>query len=188
MEKAFGDYNYFAVGADWRRYMFLRPTSLAFRVMYRWRFGHSDLLNTLSPLYLAYPWYVRGYNGNLFSRYDPEGITNIDQMQGDQMALVSAEWRIPFTGPYRLALIRSNMLLTEIALFTDAGVAWAQNTLPTFAWHPTSREQHIPFVSSGISLRVNLFGMIVLEPYIAVPYQLGGFKSINWGMNFLPGW
>ncbi len=188
VEKAFGDYNYFAVGADWRRYMFLRPTSLAFRVMYRGRFGHSDLLNTLSPLYLAYPWYVRGYNGNLFSRYDPEGITNIDQMQGDQMALVSAEWRIPFTGPHRLALIRSNMLLTEIALFTDAGVAWAQNTLPTFAWHPTSREQHIPFVSSGISLRVNLFGMIVLEPYIAVPYQLGGFKSINWGMNFLPGW
>lgn len=188
VEKAFGDYDYFAVGADWRRYLFLRPTSIAFRAMYRGRFGRSDLLNYLSPLYLAYPWYVRGYNGNLFTAYDPSGVTNIDQMQGDQMALLSLEWRIPFTGPRRLSLISSNMILTELALFTDAGVAWEQNSRPTFAWHPTSHEQHIPFVSSGISLRVNLFGMIVLEPYVAIPYQLGGFRSINWGMNFLPGW
>lgn len=187
-EKTFGDYDYFALGADLRKYIFRRPLCVAMRAMYKGRFGRSDLLNLLSPLYLAYPWYVRGYNGNLFSRYDPSGITNIDQMQGNQMALLSAELRIPLTGPARLALIGSNKLFTELALFTDAGMAWSQDGPPTLAWHPTSHEQHIPFVSSGISLRVNLFGMIVLEPYLAVPYQLGGLRSLNFGLNFLPGW
>lgn len=187
-EKAFGDYNYFALGADLRKYIFRRPLCVAMRAMYKGRFGRSDLLNLLSPLYLAYPWYVRGYNGNLFSRYDPTGTTNIDQMQGNQMALLSAELRIPLTGPARLALIGSNKLFTELALFTDAGLAWSHDGPPTLAWHPTSREQHIPFVSSGISLRVNLFGMIVLEPYLAVPFQLGGLQSLNFGLNFLPGW
>ncbi|MBQ9470420.1 MAG: PD40 domain-containing protein [Bacteroidales bacterium] len=187
-EKAFGDYDYVALGADLRRYIFRRPLCFAMRAMYKGRFGRSELLNLLSPIYLAYPWYVRGYSGSQFNRYDPSGITNIDQMQGNQMVLLSAELRIPFTGPARLALIGTNKLFTELALFTDAGMAWSADGPPTMAWHPSSREQHIPFVSSGISLRVNLFGMIVLEPYLAVPYQLGGLKSLNFGLNFLPGW
>lgn len=187
-EKAFLDYNYYSAIVDLRKYFFVKPYSFAIRGLYQGRFGNSVVQNELYPLYLAYPWYVRGYDSNLFDDYDPTGTTNINQLYGSQMALASVEFRIPFTGPQRLALIKSNVLYTELALFTDAGIAWTQDEGPTIAWHPDNQDQHIPFVSSGISLRINLFGMIVLEPYIAVPYQIGGFKAINWGFNFMPGW
>jgi hypothetical protein len=43
-------------------------------------------------------------------------------------------------------------------------------------------------LSSGISLRVNVFGYLILEPFYAVPWQNGGFKNANFGLNFVPGW
>lgn len=187
-EKTFLTYNYNSFVVDMRKYFYIKPISIAARGMYQGRFGNSVVQNEIYPLYLAYPWYIRGYDTRLFNEYDPTGTTNINQLYGNQMALINLEVRIPFTGPKRFALIKSNMLFTELAIFTDAGIAWTKDNMPTLAWHPSHKEQRIPFVSSGISLRINLFGMIVLEPYIAVPYQIGGFSAINWGMNFMPGW
>src|SRR5215204_3758096 len=43
-------------------------------------------------------------------------------------------------------------------------------------------------LSSGISLRVNLFGYLILEPYYAIPWQNGGLKNASFGFNFTPGW
>jgi hypothetical protein len=34
---------------------------------------------------------------------------------------------------------------------------------------------------------VNLFGYLILEPYVAVPWQNGGFSNTNFGLNFIPG-
>lgn len=187
-EKAILDYDYYSAMVDLRKYFFIKPYSIAIRGMYQGRYGNSVVEDELYPLYLAYPWYVRGYDSNLFDDYDPTGKTNINQLYGSQMALASIEFRIPFTGPKRLALIKSNALYTELAIFTDAGIAWTDEHGPTLSWHPDNENQRIPFVSSGISLRINLFGMIVLEPYVAVPYQIGGFNAINWGFNFMPGW
>ncbi len=45
-----------------------------------------------------------------------------------------------------------------------------------------------PVVSTGASLRINLFGYLVLEPYYAFPLQNGGFRNGQFGLNFVPGW
>jgi len=45
-----------------------------------------------------------------------------------------------------------------------------------------------PMMSSGISLRINVFGVMVLEPYYAIPLKKEGLKYGNFGLNFLPGW
>ena len=156
--------------------------------MYYGRYGTSIENSVLYPLYIGYPWYVRGYDSNVFIDYGQSGTTSIDQLTGDQMVVTNFEVRVPFTGPERLTLIKSGAFYTELALFADAGIAWSKGYPPSLKWKPTSLNDRTPFVSAGLSIRINLFGMMVLEPYYAIPFQLGGFKSANWGINFLPGW
>ncbi|BDX38956.1 peptidase S9 [Tenuifilaceae bacterium CYCD] len=187
-DRTFGDYNYWGGLVDIRKYIFVKPVSFAMRGIYYGRFGNAVSDSLLYPLYIGYPWYVRGYDSNAFIDYDQSGNVNIDQLTGDQMAIVNFEIRLPFTGPHRLAVFKSSAFYTELAVFADAGIAWTKDYKPTLKWSPENSNQRIPFVSTGISFRINLFGMLVLEPYYAIPFQLGGFKSANWGINFLPGW
>ena len=95
---------------------------------------------------------------------------------------------MPFTGPERLTPIKSKFLYSELALFADAGLAWFDRETVHFKWKPENINERIPVVSAGVSLRVNLFGMMILEPFYAVPFQLGGFKAATFGLNFTPGW
>src|SRR5215203_2802921 len=44
-----------------------------------------------------------------------------------------------------------------------------------------------PVLSSGVSLRLNLFGYLVIEPYYAIPWQNGGLRNATFGINLLPG-
>jgi len=37
-------------------------------------------------------------------------------------------------------------------------------------------------------LRINLFGALILEPYLAFPFHTRGIQEGVWGLNFLPGW
>ena len=187
-DRTLGDYNYWGGLIDIRKYIFVKPLSFAMRGIYYGRFGTSIADNILYPLYIGYPWYVRGYDSNAFMDYNQTGNVNINQLTGNQMAIVNFEIRLPFTGPERLTVFKSGAFFTELALFADAGIAWTKEYKPTLKWTPDNINQRIPFVSTGLSLRINLFGMLVLEPYYAIPFQLGGFKSANWGINFLPGW
>lgn len=43
-----------------------------------------------------------------------------------------------------------------------------------------------PLMSIGASLRVNLFGQIILEPFYAIPLSKG--VNSSFGLNILPGW
>lgn len=188
IDKTLGDMSYWGGLIDLRKYIFVKPFSFAMRGIYYGRFNISDSDTLIYPLYIGYPWYVRGYDSNAFINYDRTGSINIDQLTGDQMAVVNFEIRLPFTGPARLTVIKSGAFFTELALFADAGIAWTKDSPPSLRWKPNSSNQRTPFVSTGLSLRINLFGMLVLEPYYAIPLQLGGFESANWGINFLPGW
>lgn len=187
-DKTLGDYNYQGGLVDLRKYFFIKPISIAMRGMYYGRFGLTADSSAIYPLYIGYPWYIRGYDSNVFYDERNTGLVNINQLMGDQMAVVNFEIRIPFTGPERLTLIKSKAFYTELAIFTDAGIAWTSKNGPKLKWKPDTVNDHIPFVSTGVSIRINLFGMMVLEPYYAIPYQLGGFKAAGWGINFLPGW
>jgi outer membrane protein assembly factor BamA len=141
---------------------------------------------------LGYPWYIRGYDFNTFSstKYTPKDTlsANYNDLFGSKIAVVNFEIRIPLSGPKKIALIKSNFLLTDFDIFCDAGISWTNNTTPIFSWTRTNLNQRMPLVSAGASLRINVLGALVLEPYYAFPFQYGGFKNPIFGINFLPGW
>jgi hypothetical protein len=70
-------------------------------------------------------------------------------------------------------------------LFTDAGVAWDPDS-PTLEWS-RSGSARVPVVSSGVSARFNILGILILETYYAYPWQRPG-KGWHWGFQLAPGW
>ena len=95
------------------------------------------------------------------------------------------ELRIPFTGPEQLSLIKSKFLFTDLNLFVDGGLAW--RSFDQFQSNSeTGVSEVLPVFSVGASVRVNLFGAMILEPYYAIPLQEG--LRGNFGLNFIPGW
>jgi len=129
---------------------------------------------------------VRGYDSrNIYE--DENGQTsdfNIDNLVGTRMFVGNLEFRIPFTGPEQLALIKSRYLGSDLNIFFDAGLAWDDVNKPF--WQNSGQRE--PVFSTGISARVNVLGYIVLEPYYAFPLQNGGFKNGSFGLNITPGW
>lgn len=178
-----GTYNFFSTLVDYRKYFFAKPVTFAFRFFNSNRLGKDA--NVFTPEYLGYPWLIRGYDGS--SGSEASNLT-IDQMVGTRMVVSNAEIRIPFTGPRRLSLIKSKFLFTDLAFFADAGLIWDKEHNPELKWQSSSVNERIPLISVGASLRINLFGYIIIEPYYAVPFQNGGWENANFGLNFVPGW
>ena len=172
---------------DYRKYFFLKPITFAFRFYNYNRFGPDAESGRIAPLYLGYTYLIRGYDETSGSNYDPSMLT-IDQLAGSKLLVTNAEIRIPLTGPRKLSLIKSRYFLTDVAVFLDGGMVWDSKHHPVLKWQATSSEDRIPVFSSGLSLRVNIFGYMVIEPYYAVPFQNGGFQNASFGINFIPGW
>ncbi|RZL38079.1 MAG: tolB protein precursor, partial [Pedobacter sp.] len=168
----------------------------------------------VGALFVGYPYFIRGYEANSLYRSQNQGGFDINQLSGSKIAVFNFEVRLPFTGPKKLAQIPSRFLISDLNLFVDAGLAWNENSKVKFSGQPTyqivnvldnqgnpifddqgapvttaTTNERVPAVSLGISLRVNLFGALILEPYYAIPFQrkdLGG-KGV-FGLNFAPGW
>ncbi len=191
VDKTYGSFDFYGALVDVRKYIYRKPFSFAMRGYYQGRFG-KDSENTLYPMYIGYPWFVRGYDRIAYME-NPKGNTNyvtVNQLQGSQIMVLNAEIRLPFTGPERLTVLKSKALYTELALFADAGVAFNDFNV-RIPYHSNKINVNVnnPMIfSTGLSLRINLYGMLVIEPYYAIPYQLGGMKSAYIGVNFLPGW
>jgi Tol biopolymer transport system component len=173
---------------DYRKYFRAAPVTFATRNMYMGRFGSDAEDGTLPPLYIGYPFLVRGYDARSFTNQGTATGLGINDLIGSQMYVANAELRLPFTGPERLSVIKSGFLFSELNLFTDGGIAWGG-----YNGFVTNKDSQVPseskfILSSGISLRINLFGYVILEPYYAIPWQNGGFKNANFGLNFVPGW
>lgn len=175
---------------DYRKYFRLAPVTLATRHVYVGRFGRDAENGVLPPLYVGYSTLVRGYDANIFTEdlASRKGIT-INDLNGSQMYVGNLELRYPLTGPERLSRIKSRFLLTELNLFTDGGIAWGnyQGFTTGDKGQRLLRESKA-VLSTGLSLRINLFGYLILEPFYAVPWQNGGFRNANFGLNFTPGW
>lgn len=177
------------VTADYRKYFRFAPVTFATRNLYLGRFGRDAESGVLPPLYLGYPSLIRGYDALEYSDNASGQRVTINDLIGSRIYVANAELRLPFTGPERLSLIKSNFLFTELNLFTDGGVAWGNRNLLA-GQEETGRLQQRSsrfVLSSGVSLRVNLFGALIIEPYYAVPWQNGGFSNANFGLNFMPG-
>ncbi|MFP4467546.1 MAG: hypothetical protein ACLFN2_01125 [Bacteroidales bacterium] len=194
VEKMFGRVDLYNLTADYRHYYRVQPFTFAIRGIHYGRYGREPENDLFYPQYLGYPGYVRGYDYSTLNQIEQTfGSTEEDQafnkLLGSRVLLGGLEVRMPFTGPEELALISSGFFFTELAWFLDAGVAWSSDsniTLdPSEASEPGKR---FPVFSTGPSLRINLFGAIILEPYLAFPFHTSGIQESVWGLNFLPGW
>ncbi len=215
-EYDFGSAHYFAPSIDLRKYERVAPVTFATRFYSYGRFG--DTKNLLYPLYIGYPFLIRGYEFNSFynsSKSTTNGFT-VDQLSGNRIAVANFELRVPFSGPEKLSQFKSKFLFTELNLFFDAGLAWNagneikfqkapdvigyQNVVdalgrPVLAANGTplmqavyNPNQRVPALSAGVSMRVNLFGYFVLEPYFAFPFNRTDVSKPVFGLGFTPGW
>ncbi len=193
IEPNFGAARYVAALADYRRYSFHRPFTLAFRVLHYGRYGRDAESGKLSPLFLGYETFVRGYSSGSFSYSEcsvdptnPEACPEFDRLVGTRLAVFNAEFRIPVFGNENFGLIDFPYLPTELSLFLDGGVAWSREEPPKLELARRSRDR-IPVFSSGVSARINVMGYAVIELYYAYPFQRPE-KGWVFGFQVAPGW
>ena len=176
-----GDFSYATFLADFRKYFWFNKFNLSFRALHYARYGQDANERNLGFIYSVDPSLVRGYNNINVNDLESLGIS-FGQVQGSKIIVGNAEVRIPFTGPERLSLIKSGVLLTDLVGFFDFGMTWRDNN----QFGEESLEKPKPLMSTGVAMRINLFGAFILEPYYAKPLQ----KDLGWtlGINFIPGW
>lgn len=192
IEKYFGRVDMYSLTADYRWYYFFNPVSIAFRATHygRW-FIDKSKDDLFYPLFLGYPGFVRGYEyAALYNRNQESDEDFFEQYIGEKILLGGFEIRLPLTGPERLALIKSNIFFTELAWFLDAGLAWDAGDKISFESEKIPKYTRVPVFSTGPSLRINLLGALIIEPFYAFPFYLDDFNIENgvWGLNFIPGW
>lgn len=192
VEKYFGVVNFYTGLIDYRKYFFTKPVGFAFRAYHNGRYGRDSETQVVYPYFLGYPWLIRGYQDISFYG-DMENSPNyyyfnISNLVGSKILVTNFEIRVPFTGPENLALINSKIFFTDVNLFFDGGLAWSKGDKVRLRWEPLDFTERIPVFSAGASLRLNLFGAIIIEPYYAFPFQNKGSEGGVFGFNFLPGW
>lgn len=176
LEPVFGSLNYLSVSADFRRYLFMNPMSLAFRFLHHGRYLGDSESGMLTPLFLGANGLVRGYGPSLFSvPYCTDGTARpeFDSISGTRIGVFNAELRLALVGNRDLGLIDFPYLPVTLAAFFDAGVAWKRDELPVFGLPGTSpdRGHRIPVYSVGGSLSVNFLGAFVAQLYYVYPFQ-----------------
>ncbi len=205
----FGTLQYQTGLLDYRRYVFMQPLSFAFRGLTYGRYGKDSGSDRLTPLFLGYETFVRGYAVESFDAAECtqsstfEGSSScpeFDRLLGSRIAVVNLELRIPLFGVPGLGLINMPFLPTEIAPFVDAGLAWwgkdnttsningvtTLHTSPRLAFDRNTSDR-VPVVSTGVSARFNILGYLILEAYYAYPFQRPK-KGAHFGFQISPGW
>jgi hypothetical protein len=182
----FGDFSFLNTTADFRIYRFMKPVSLAFRVMHLGRYGDDANNGPLSPFYVGSPWFVRGFNGASRESLIVNGQIAEDNLFGSKIFVSNFEVRMPFTGPEQIALIKSGFLFTDLNFFIDGGLTWFDSEQFDTDNNLSGFSDAKPVFSVGVSVRANLFGALIVEPYLAKPMFKGAPAAF--GLNIIPGW
>ncbi|HEU0016591.1 MAG TPA: hypothetical protein VFQ45_23115 [Longimicrobium sp.] len=177
-----GGLQYTTATADFRKYFYLRPFTLAFRGFHYGRYGRDEY--RIGAIYLGYPFLMRGYSGDSMEdacgrelEENPTGGTEceiyFDELVGTRVAVGNLELRVPLIRP---TVVGGSLGLPPVEgiAFVDAGTAWGNVRLPgtlqatrttaTFrrGFDPDSDERGI-LSSAGVGARINLFGYLILE-------------------------
>jgi Tol biopolymer transport system component len=198
------DVNFATALADWRRYWApARNLTLGIRAMHFGRYGTIGT-NAIQPLFLGFETFIRGYafesfqasecsfdnleasqtffnNAGQFSQ-----CPGIDRLFGQRLGVFNLEARVPLIGTEQFGLINFPFVPTELSFFFDGGVAWDSDNPVTLEWSTTGIDR-VPVFSTGMSIRANLLGFLILESYFAYPFQRPE-RGWHWGFNFAPGW
>jgi Tol biopolymer transport system component len=190
-----GSLQFNTVTADFRRYLFLRPFTLAFRGMHVGRYGRDE--HRVGAIYLGWPFLMRGYaREDVAEQCAPTLPTGgaecdlyYDELAGSRVALANLELRVPLI---RQLVVGNTLGLPPVEgfVFADAGTAWGKVLSPAGQIIETSfsfrrgiqdelSERGI-LTSAGAGARVNLFGYFVLEAV----YVKGFERDRGWHWQF----
>ena len=97
------------------------------------------------------------------------------------MLVANLELRFPLLRPFGVTSAMYGPLPVEVALFTDAGVAWTKADRPTF-WGGNRP----PVASAGVTFRANLMGVAIGQFDFAYPFQRPG-RGWVWSFSLTPG-
>lgn len=190
-----GELQFVQALADYRRYLFANPFTLAIRGLHIGRYGRDsepviDGERIIDDIYLGQPWYIRGYSDTFSSCQDQQGFGSdcqlVEHLLGSKIAVASAEIRFP--------LIRQLVLGSAIGfppiegvVFGDAGIAWTNDSSPIFRRglpeDPTAERGIL--TSAGVGARVNMLGIVVIEIDYVNAFQRE--RGWHWQFNFIPG-
>ena len=175
---AWGGWRFVGGLADFRRYLFARPLTLAFRGLGFGRLGRDA---NQFPVFLGNPDLLRGYTAGSLIRhecyarvasYDPfvggtgsTGCRDLDQLIGARIAVANIELRFPLTRTLQLGFLPIGFPPIEGAIFYDVGMAWANGS--QLAWRPKdcdpAKDCRTPLQSWGGSIRANVLGVLILR-------------------------
>jgi len=201
LSPSFGDWRFTAGLADWRRYLFFRPFTLAVRGLFFGRFGRDA---ELFPQYLGSTELLRGYTaGSILNNecLNPSsssngvtGCSNLDQLIGSKIAVFNAELRFPLTRSLVLGFLPVGLPPIEGALFYDMGLAWNGTSCDgspgsCVVWNRGSQDQEVyrtPLRSWGGSIRMNFLGFVVLRFDYTKPINRPDHPNAYWTVSLGP--
>ena len=188
----FGTTTFVNTLADLRRYFYAQPFTFAVHGYFSGNYGARED-DIFGEEYLGYAYsesFIRGYS---FSSYESTADcvsadcnADFNRLRGTHVAKVSTELRLPLLGQRPLSLVDFSYLPTDLALFADAGVAWRMDDPFQLTLSRTSTDR-IPVMSTGVAMRFNLFGALILEPYWTYAWQRPAEPG-QWGLRFTAGW
>jgi len=168
---AFGTWQFTAGLVDYRRYLYLRPFTLAVRGLMFGRYGRDA---ERFPIFLGTTELLRGYTYGSFRNNeciaDPgsnsqTGCAELDQLIGSKVAVANVELRFPLTRSLVLGFLPIGFPPIGAALFYDAGIAWSEGSI--VKGHRDAGENPVlvraPLKSWGSSIRVNMLGLMILR-------------------------
>ena len=187
-----GSLTYLTGIADYRYYYFLRPVTFALRGVHVGRYlgGADD--SRLSVLFVGYPTWVRGYNSESFDLSNCGADSNsgdcgkYNRLIGSKVLVGNFEIRLPILGTQRLGLIDFRYLPTDLVAFFDGGIAWTARSAPDVQLTSTLNDR-VPVFSTGLALRFNILGILVLQVYYVYPFERPQ-KGAFFNFVFAPAW
>ncbi|MEX2272469.1 MAG: BamA/TamA family outer membrane protein [Vicinamibacterales bacterium] len=172
--------------ADYRRYLMpLQPITFAVRGLHYGRFGGDSENPLMTPLFIGYPHFVRGYDiGSFESRECATGPAGdcdaFDRLIGSRLLVGNFEVRAPLWGLFGGDNFYGPLPI-EIAGFFDYGVAWNRGSKPDILGGERAAAR-----SYGAAIRANLFGYAILEIDYVKPIDRP-LKGWFWQFSLRPG-
>ncbi len=192
LSPAFGDWQFLAGLADYRRYFYLRPFTLAVRGISFGRYGRDA---ERFPIFLGSTELIRGYTFGSFRTNEcvanpgagsQTGCAEVDRLIGSKLAVANVELRFPLTRSLVLGFLPVGFPPIEGAIFYDAGVAWSEGSVLKLNRRSGDPEViRAPLRSWGTSIRANMLGFLILRFDYANPLDRPQKKSY-WTVSLGP--
>ena len=183
---------------DYRKYIMpVRPFTLAFRFVHNGRYGRdADNGTQIQPFYVGFDGLIRGYGFGSFDFFtECESLTNCSDytnLFGSKIILANLELRFPPLAFLGGGAGLFGFLPIEAVIFGDAGLAyWGTDTAP--AGYDSGENDKAfflggdrrPVYSAGAGIRMNIFGVFIMELDYVYPFNRGRGGHLQFG--FTPG-